>query len=37
MKAHPLQLAARADVGPFLERERDLDLVTKEVPYRLLA
>ncbi len=28
---------ARADVRPFLERERDLDLVTKEVLVRLLA
>ena len=28
---------ARADVGPFLERERDLDLVTMEVLVRLLA
>lgn len=28
---------ARADVRPFLERERDLDLVTEEVLVRLLA
>lgn len=28
---------ARTDVHPFLERERDLDLVTKEVPIHLLA